>query len=204
MTDDLLTTQRNMLALIQSGLAFTQDPFDRDRYQKLQAFLLQQMALDPQVNVAQLKTALTQDAGYVTPKVDVRALILKADRILLVQDVPTQTWALPGGYADVGYSPRENVEREVREETGLAVRTRGLLHIFDTAQRPDIPQVAQFYKLVFACDPLDGHFEPNMEVDRIGYFDLAALPPLSLNRTTPEQLTTLLQAQRTQTLSRTD
>ncbi|GEO68260.1 NUDIX hydrolase N-terminal domain-containing protein [Levilactobacillus acidifarinae] len=204
MTDDLLTTQRNMLALIQSGLAFTKDPFDRDRYQKLQAFLLQQMALNPRLNAAQLKTALAQDPGYVTPKVDVRAFIVKERQVLLVQDVPTQTWALPGGYADVGYSPRENVQREVREETGLAVRVRGLLHIFDTAQRPDIPQVAQFYKLVFDCEPLDGHFEPNMEVDRIGYFDLAALPPLSLNRTTPEQLATLTQLHRTQAFSSTD
>lgn len=95
MTHDLLTSQRNMLALIQSGLAFTKDPFDRDRYQKLKTFLLQQMALDPRLDVASLKTALTQDAGYVTPKVDVRALILDAkQRMLLVQDLKTKTWAL--------------------------------------------------------------------------------------------------------------
>ncbi len=42
MPSSLLTTQRAMLALIQSGLAYTTDPFDKDRYQKLQTLLIQQ------------------------------------------------------------------------------------------------------------------------------------------------------------------
>lgn len=104
----------------------------------------------------------------------------------------------------MGYSPVENVQREVREEAGLTVQVRGLLSIFDTAKRPDIPQVAQFYKLVFACDPLTGHFEPNMEITRVGYFALDELPPLSLNRTTPEQLTTLMTLSAKQAYSQTE
>ncbi len=75
MPSSLLTTQRAMLALIQSGLAYTTDPFDKDRYQKLQTLLIQQMAAAANVATADLTAALTQDSGYITPKIDVRGLI---------------------------------------------------------------------------------------------------------------------------------
>ena len=192
MENDLLTSQRDLLALVQSGLAFTKDPFDRDRYEKMQRLLITQMAQTTGTGMAPLTDLLSQENGYVTPKLDVRALIQKNNQILLVQDIRTHTWALPGGFADVGYSPNENIAREVLEETGLHVKVDGLLNVFDTAKRPDIPQVFQYYKLVFACTVLTGHFESNIEVDRCAYFDPQDLPPLSLKRTTPEQLQTLL------------
>ena len=188
----LLTSQRAMLALIQSGLAYTTDPFDQDRYQKLQTLLIQQMAATSNLSVATLTTMLTKDTGYITPKLDVRGLIRRDNQLLLVQDIQTKLWALPGGFADVGYTPTENVQREVWEETGRHVNVQGLLTIFDTAQRADIPQPFQYYKLVFACDIIDGHFEPNIEVAQTAYFALDNLPPLSENRTTEEQLRQLM------------
>lgn len=140
MTSELLNSQRQMLALIQSGLHYTKEPFERDRYEKLEQILLEQMATTTNTKVADLTAALTQDQGYITPKVDVRALIVKNQQILMVQDKPTGEWSLPGGFADVGYTPTENIIREVFEETGLQVTVQGLLDIFDTAKRTDIPQ----------------------------------------------------------------
>lgn len=192
MDSNLLNSQRQMLALIQSGLHYTKEPFERDRYEKLEKILLQQMAATTQTKVADLTAALTQDQGYITPKVDVRALIVKNQQILLVQDKPTQAWSLPGGFADVGYTPTENIIREVAEETGLQVTVQGLLDVFDTAKRTDIPQPFQYYKFVFACQPVAGHFTENIETDQIAYFALDQLPNLSLNRTTKEQLITLM------------
>lgn len=182
-----------MLALIQSGLAYTTDVFDRDRYQKLQTLLIEQMANTSTASVDDLTASLTQDSGYITPKLDVRGLIRHGDQFLLVQDIRTKLWALPGGFADVGDSPVENVQREVWEETGRHVDVQGLLTIFDTARRPDIPQLFQYYKLVFACEIIDGQFEPNIEVAQTAYFTLDNLPPLSENRTTEAQLIQLLQ-----------
>ncbi|MFD1411071.1 NUDIX hydrolase N-terminal domain-containing protein [Lapidilactobacillus gannanensis] len=192
MTSELLNSQRQMLALIQSGLHYTKEPFERDRYEKLEQILLEQMATTTNTKVADLTAALTQDQGYITPKVDVRALIVKNQQILMVQDKPTGEWSLPGGFADVGYTPTENIIREVFEETGLQVTVQGLLDIFDTAKRTDIPQPFQYYKMVFACQPVAGHFAENIETGQIAYFALDKLPALSLNRTTKEQLTTLM------------
>lgn len=193
MNTSLLNNQRAMLALIQSGLAYTTDVFDRDRYQKLQTLLIEQMASTSTASIDDLTASLTQDSGYITPKLDVRGLIRRGDQFLLVQDIHTKLWALPGGFADVGDSPIENVQREVWEETGRHVDVQGLLTIFDTALRPDIPQLFQYYKLVFACVITDGQFESNIEVAQTAYFTLDNLPPLSENRTTEAQLIQLLQ-----------
>ncbi|WDQ20334.1 NUDIX hydrolase N-terminal domain-containing protein [Lactiplantibacillus plantarum] len=200
MPSSLLTTQRAMLALIQSGLAYTTDPFDKDRYQKLQTLLIQQMAAAANVATADLTAALTQDSGYITPKIDVRGLIRHGNQLLLVQDIKTKLWALPGGFADVGYTPTENVQREVWEETGRHVAVQGLITVFDTALRVDTPQPFQYYKLVFACEITDGQFEPNIEVAQTAYFTLDNLPPLSQNRTTEEQLAQLMASSTTITV----
>ncbi len=39
------------------------------------------------------------------------------DEILLVQERADGKWSLPGGWADIGYSPTEVAVKEVLEET---------------------------------------------------------------------------------------
>lgn len=54
----------------------------------------------------------------------VRAAILHADRILVVNAYPghgSDLWCLPGGGVDPHASLPENLSREVREETGLTI-----------------------------------------------------------------------------------
>lgn len=46
---------------------------------------------------------------------------------------------------------------------------------------------------MFACDVLSGEFVANSETTESGYFGLNDLPPLSIKRTTKEQLVQLLQ-----------
>ncbi len=46
------------------------------------------------------------------------------ERVLLVEHLfhADQPWGLPGGWLERGEEPRQTVERELREETGLRVR----------------------------------------------------------------------------------
>lgn len=119
-------------------------------------------------------------------------MIQKDEKILLVEDSLTKEWSLPGGYAEIGLTPRENIKKEVLEETGLLVEVKELRAIFDTNLRQDIPQVFQYYKLVFECEVLAGDFIKNSETSNSDYFALNELPKLSIKRTTKEQLEQLV------------
>lgn len=184
---NVLALYQRILAIAQNGQTFGKDPFDQERYQELERIAITLMSQLSDHPIESIVDLFTSEQGYATPKVDVRAVISKNNQVLLVQDTLTKEWSLPGGFAEVGLSPIENIQLEVFEETGLEVAVGSLLAIFDT-QQTNSPQTFQFYKLVFACEVLGGHFQINHETSQAAYFSWENLPPLSQKRTTLEQL----------------
>lgn len=183
-----LATYKRILAIAENGLYYGRDVFDKERYDELKQLALQLISYLGNEPLTKLQAITAQDSGYQTPKMDVRAWITCHQQILLVKGKDTKQWALPGGYAEIGLSPVENCIKEVYEETGLHVSVVGMQGIFDTDKRPDIPQYAQFYKLVFRCEVINGSFQDNNEISETAYFDINHLPQLDLKRTTLEQL----------------
>jgi ADP-ribose pyrophosphatase YjhB (NUDIX family) len=58
------------------------------------------------------------------PRLSVRALILRENRLMLVNAYPggaSDLWCAPGGGVVTGASLHDNLRREVQEETGLAI-----------------------------------------------------------------------------------
>jgi len=176
-----------------AGLTYSRDPFDRDRFDQVRRVAAEILAahtdLDPGAALARLEA----EPGYVTPKVDVRALVLDGDRVLLVREVSDGRWSLPGGWADVGQSPAEVAAREVREEAGLLVRPVRLLAVLDKGKHPHPPQLSHVYKIFFLCQPTGGTLQASAETPGVGWFARQDLPPLSLDRVLPTQVERLFQ-----------
>ncbi|WP_430600379.1 hypothetical protein IGI84_002202 [Enterococcus sp. DIV0008] len=189
---DYFTQYKRLLSIAEAGLYYGKDVYDKERYQEIKELALHLMSTVVDQDAAALTLLTEKNEGYPTPKVDVRALIQKDEKILLVEDSLTKEWSLPGGYAEIGLTPRENIKKEVLEETGLLVEVKELRAIFDTNLRQDIPQVFQYYKLVFECEVLAGDFIKNSETSNSDYFALNELPKLSIKRTTKEQLEQLV------------
>ncbi len=94
-------------------------------------------------------------------RVAVRALILREDRLLLVNAYPdpaNDLWCAPGGGAELHLSLPENLIREVHEETGLSVDVGPpvLVNEFHDPERP-FHQV----DIYFRCRILAGELDPD-------------------------------------------
>ena len=179
-----LSRAKRLQAIASTGLGFSRDPFDRERYQEIAEIAHAMLADIGNVPIDRISTLLSDSAqGYATPKVDVRGAVIEGGEILLVRERSDRRWTLPGGFADIGRSASENVVKEIEEEAGVKVRARTLYSIRHKAKRPYEPDARDFYKMFFLCDRLDRALpQPGLETLDVDFFPADALPELSLGR----------------------
>lgn len=190
-TTDFAKAIQRMFAITDTGLTYTKDPYDRERYEDLRQILWSVLQDQTDLDQEELTAILKPTGSYATPLMDVRAWIVQNQKICLVRGQGEDTWALPGGFGEVGYSPKENIRKEVQEETGFSAEVGSLLAVFDT-NRFQL-QNKQYAKFVFDCQLLDGQFQENQEIAELEFFDIKNLPPLSEKRITQEQMEILWQ-----------
>ncbi len=97
-------------------------------------------------------------------------------------------WTVPGGWADVGFSPSENAEREVFEESGYKVKAKKVLAVYDRNKQGHTPYIFHLYKIFFLCEIIGGESKTSYETEDVGFFGLDELPELSLGRITRKQI----------------
>jgi ADP-ribose pyrophosphatase YjhB (NUDIX family) len=177
-------------AIAQNGLTYSQNEFDIERYHQLRAIAAQIMVADFNFEYSHILKEFNSQVGYATPKVDIRAAVFDADRILLVKEKADGCWALPGGWADVGVSPSECAVKEVYEESGYHVRVVKLLGVYDRNHpRHDYPPLVEHvYKLFFHCELIGGMPTTSIETTEIAFFGEREIPNLSLTRIVPSQI----------------
>lgn len=182
--DSWLSRVKRLLALADTGQHFTKDPFDQERYEEVADIARQMLSDLGQVPIARIDGLVSHHAaGYATPSLDVRGAVIRDNRVLLVRERSDGMWTLPGGFADIGSSPAENIEREVLEEACLRVKARTLYALKHKARHGYPADVRDFYKLFFLCDSTDAaHPRPGPETSDAGFFTLDTLPDLSLTR----------------------
>jgi ADP-ribose pyrophosphatase YjhB (NUDIX family) len=181
-TTQWLTLAREIYTLSQAGLAYSKNDFDLERYRRLQEISAEIIAGQSGLEKEAILESFSIQAGYPTPKVDVRGAVIRDGKILLVQEVTDGCWSLPGGWADLGESPQEMVEREVLEESGMTVKAQKVLAVYDACHFLPL-EFWHAYKIVFLCKIISGEPTPSMETPAVDFFTLANLPPFSPNRT---------------------
>ena len=190
-TSDFAKYLQRMIALTDTGLTFTKDPFDRERYEDLRSLLSEMLNQVSDLDADEVAELLKPTSAYATPLMDVRAWIVEEEKICLVRGRGENDWALPGGFGEVGYSPTENILKEIEEETGFKAKVERLLAVFDT-NRFQL-QSKQYAKFVFECKLIDGQFQENQEIADLQFFAIDQLPELSEKRITKEQIEILWQ-----------
>ena len=201
MSDRWLQWAQRLQAVAQSGLHFTQSEFDRDRYQQIMDVATEMMAAGSGADVSAVQALFNSQSGYTTPKFDVRGVVFRDDRLLLVREnLDAGRWTLPGGWADVGDTPSAAVEREIREEAGYQTKAVKLLALYDRMTQGHPPYLFAAYKAYFLCELTDPtqNLLPNVETSETGWFnedEIAGLE-LSVGRVLPKQLARMFEHHR--------
>jgi ADP-ribose pyrophosphatase YjhB (NUDIX family) len=187
-SDHWLVWVRSLRAISQTGLHFSRDPFDTERYRAVGEIAIQMLEQGSSMGRDAILALNAGDLGYATPKVDVRGACFRDGRILLVQETADHgRWTLPGGWADPNETPGEAVAREIAEESGYQVTVRKLIGVFDREKqghRPPYP--FHVYKLLFLCEIVGGSPRESIETGRSEFFPEDALPELSRARITDQ------------------
>lgn len=179
-----------LLSTAQIGLSYTRDPYDRIRFEQVRRVGEALMDLISVGGIQEVRKIVALDSGYMTPKVDVRGGVFDASsRVMLVRERTDGRWALPGGWCDVLETPSEAIEREFREEGGMAVAVDKLVAVLDRdkqGHRPHLP--FHVYKMFFLCRELHRVAPDTTEIAAIDWFSLDRLPRLSNSRVLESQL----------------
>lgn len=188
---DWLAWAREIQAIAQTGLTFSRDPYDRERYEALRSLSGRIFADAGAADLSRVAGLMAAQEGYATPKVDVRgAAFDDQGRLLMVREVQDEgRWTLPGGWADVNLTAAENVAKEMREESGFQVQVRKLAAVWDRTRQGHGAAPFSAYKLFFICDITGGAAATSLETSEVAFFAEDALPAdLSTGRVLPHQL----------------
>jgi ADP-ribose pyrophosphatase YjhB (NUDIX family) len=178
---------REIYSLSQAGLAYSKNEFDIERYKRFQEITAEMLASQSEITKESVLESFSMQAGYITPKIDVRGAVVRNHEILLVQERVDGKWAMPGGWADLGNAPASVAEREVWEESGFHVKAEKVIAVID-ANRIHPMEFYHAYKIIFLCRLMDGEPRVSQETLAVDFFDLKNLPPLSIYRTNESML----------------
>jgi len=188
MSEKWLDWGLKLQGIAQNGLTYCDNQYEIERYEKLREIAAEIMAEYGGVSRDEVMDYFMAESGYATPKVDVRGVVFKDDKILLVKERVDGGWTLPGGWSDIGDTPSHAVEREIFEESGFITKASKVLAVYDRNKHPHPPMVQHIYKLFILCELQGGEATTSFETTDVGWFSEDAIPPLSIARTTEQQI----------------
>lgn len=182
-----LNWAKELQFIAQSGLTYSKDPFDIERFQRIREISAEILSHKSGISIKKVRDIFCNETGFQTPKLDTRAAIFQEDKILLVKE-KNGKWSLPGGWVDVDQSIRTNTVKEVLEEAGLEVEAVRLIALQDRNKHNTPTYAYGICKVFVLCKLIGGTFIKNIETVDSGYFSLNELPKLAEEKNTFEQV----------------
>lgn len=186
---------KRLMSLAETGIVYAANDFELERCQEQRELCMELIAEMAEKPLEEIKDFYMPPMQYPTPKVDVRGFVLNdKGQLLMARESMDGRWSIPGGWTDIGFSPKEVVEKEVFEETGLTVNATRLMAVWDKKCHGHPPAAYHIYKMVFLCEAESfGPLKKAFDILDVGFFDLDNLPELSVDRILASQIEILHQ-----------
>lgn len=156
-------------AIAQEGLSYSQNEYDKARYDKLLKIASQEYAAVTGMPQKEIKEIFLREQGSITPKVGVdTAVVNDKGRILVLQRKDNGAWGVPGGWADFDESPFETAKRETLEEAGLDVEPAGYIGIASKTPRSHLGWVSQV-NICVAITPVSSEVKITLSHEHTDY-----------------------------------
>jgi len=196
MNEKWLQWASKLQSIAQAGLTFSSEQYDLDRYEQIRTLSVEIMQEYTGISHEKVRDLFAGETGYQTPKVDIRAAVIKDNKILMIREKVDGAWALPGGWADVNSSVSESAVRECLEEAGAVVVPKRIIavQLANKHNNPMFPYT--IYKIFVECDLVEANFRENTETLESDFFEVVNLPPLSVPRNTVEQINMCFEAKK--------
>ena len=187
-----LNLLKQIQALSEQGQHFAHNDFDLTRYKEIEQLCFNIIENLYSVDPNQLHLEMHEQNGYKTPKVDIRAVVFNdKNQLLFVKEKIDGKWTLPGGWADIGYTPSEVAVKETREEAGVKVEATKLLAVLDKRCHSHPQDLYYIYKIFIECKYIGKDKSDFIETSDAGFFSHDNIPSLSTPRNTIEQINML-------------
>lgn len=161
--------------IAQNGLYYADDPFDRERYERLLDLACRFYGESVDLPVTEVCERLAEECGQVTTKVGSQAAVFDGSgRVLVVDRRTDHTWSLPGGWVEPGEAPEEAAVRETREETGLVVEPVEFVDYY--TRRAGEYGLHGMVGFCFLCRVDSGAIETSHETEAVQYLPIEDVP----------------------------
>jgi ADP-ribose pyrophosphatase YjhB (NUDIX family) len=157
-------------AIARTGLHYSDNPFDRARYERLRELAIAGYADRSGLDSAEVRVRFDAEIGYQTARVGADAAVFDDDdRLLLVHRVDDGKWGLVAGWVDPNESPEHTVVRELAEEAGAVGRVESLVGVFFRAARAG-EHPHGIVSVVYLCSIEPGELRPQLhEVSELAW-----------------------------------
>ena len=174
------------------GLIYSKDPYAITNYQEINDLSLKFLEEFMEVNFD--RPNYFQRDIYPTPNVSVRTVILNQDRtkVLMVREVASHTYSLPGGWADLYDSPSQTAKNECSQEAGADIEIVRLVGIANRTPFKNPTSIPE-YVVIFEAKLVGSLHEHEYETDDVGWFPIYDLPELS-RKVTREEIQRIIDA----------
>jgi ADP-ribose pyrophosphatase YjhB (NUDIX family) len=188
MEKDIYQIADELRAVASAGLRFSESGYDQERYKRVLELSARLVAAVENGSYDAIYSQYKDNLAHLSPVLCVEAVVIRENKILLIQRQDDHLWAVPGGLAEVGESPAQAAERELWEETGLRGNAVQLLAVYDSRIWPMRSRMqlctAQFLIQANGNPSIHSAIESGSsslsESLDVRFFTTDQLPPLSL------------------------